>query len=1169
MQDGNIAYYTCGNCEKFFADEDGKTQLTADQLGAKGAHAFTYHKEIAPVGKTDGTAAYYDCSVCMKKYADEEGKTVVTEKDLVIQSVLNIPDFLVEVEEGKDPVVLQLSDPQLCNWGDVETYCYEYIRETVAETKPDLIIITGDLVYGRFDPNGDLLKSLIAFMESLQIPWAPVFGNHDNESLKGVDWQCAQLEAAEYCLFEQGDLTGNCNYSIGIAQGDKLLRVFYMLDSNGCGQPMCNEDGVQTQPAAGTNVVKTSAGFGQDQIDWYTNEISAIHAKDASVKISFAYHIQQAIFEKAFKKYSEYDGLASSSVLTNPLNLDTLETADETDFGYLGRAMKGAWDTSYAIFNGMKALGVDSIFVGHEHCNSVSIVYEGVRFQFSQKSSRYDRYNSVNEDGSITGNYGHDADAHPLMGGTVIPVSSVDGSIGTGYIYYVGNPFYFEPKPEPVPVNGLEITKSMLASGITAYPYAYDDTVNAYKVYSEGQNKIFFDIAMAVENNYFTFTALIPEDSAGGVSHGDIEFWLRVKPTNNLPGSNGSYIEYHAPVIPRGVWKTFVVDITSVGADCTEFSIMFSEGTTIWLRDIAFTQEEPLIPGEIRVNGEKISESDIQYPDRMTFEAKAFDENTNAYYITSTVDSGKVYLSTAKAGENNVFTFSAYLAEDTGTSSFGLRVKPDGTIFTSEQGTLSADGKYIWFNLKKGAWVEVTVDISQIGDNCTEFAFTTMNGLKVWIKDVAFSKDMPSAPATVNGIQLTTENLQDPSKVTLEAKMYDENTMAYYITSEVNSSKIYLDTKMAAASSVFTFSACLVDIPDGSNFGIRVKPDGTEITASNGVFDGKYLWFSLKKGEWVTITVDISVIGDNCSEFAFTTMAGMEIWIKDIAFSNAGPTTVNGIQLTTENLQDPSKVTLEAKMYDDNTMAYHITSSVDSSKVYLDTKMAEANNTFTFSVCLVDIPDGKNLGIRVKPDGTEIVSDYGKFDGKYLWLSLKKGTWMTITVDISAIGEGCSEFSFTTMAGLEVWIKDIAFSMDKMPEKLTVNGVEVCNPEASILLSVVAFDETVNAYEVTATAQGKVFIMPSKVANKNTISFTVYVDETVATNTTVFMIRIKPNNLDAEDGNGYIYYTPSTVKVGEWQTFTVDISGFGEACTEFAFVIPVGQTIWLRDITIS
>ncbi len=358
--------------------------------------------------------------------------------------VEGIIDFAVEVEEGKDPIVLQLSDPQICNWGDVEKMCYSYIRETVTATKPDLIILTGDIVYGRFDEDGRVLLDFIEFMESLQIPWAPVFGNHDNECLLGVDWQCEQFEKAEYCLFEQRDLTGNGNYSVGIVQGGEILRVFYMLDSNGCGNPMIDSDGNPGSNEAGKNVVKTSTGFGSSQEAWYNASIKELKSIAPDVKISFAFHIQPFAFLDAFQKYDEYDGRTTDGqVLKNPLNLDTMETADETDFGYLGRVMKGAWDGNYSVYRNIKELGVDSIFVGHEHCNSASIVYDGIRFQYGQKSSTYDRYNAVKADGTIVGDY--NAPGTPLMGGSVIPLSQEDGSIINPYIYLCGDPFGLNP----------------------------------------------------------------------------------------------------------------------------------------------------------------------------------------------------------------------------------------------------------------------------------------------------------------------------------------------------------------------------------------------------------------------------------------------------------------------------------------------------------------------------------------------------------------------------------------------------------------------------------------------------------------------------------------------------------------------------------------------------
>ena len=74
------------------------------------------------------------------------------------------------------------------------------------------------------------------------------------------------------------------------------------------------------------------------------------------------------------------------------------------NFGYLGAHLKSAWDQDNAVWEGIKQLGVDSIFVGHEHQNSISVIYQGVRLQYGQKSSAYDRYNSD--------------DNGPIMGGT-------------------------------------------------------------------------------------------------------------------------------------------------------------------------------------------------------------------------------------------------------------------------------------------------------------------------------------------------------------------------------------------------------------------------------------------------------------------------------------------------------------------------------------------------------------------------------------------------------------------------------------------------------------------------------------------------------------------------------------------------------------------------------
>ena len=350
-------------------------------------------------------------------------------------------DFIVDVESGRKPVVLQLTDLQIIDssqsrtadrlakdqtkyWAQdkMDKRCFDYIRETVANTNPDLILITGDLVYGSFDDAGTSFQEFVRVMESFEIPWAPVFGNHDNESAKGVDWQCQQLENAEYCLFEQKNLTGNGNYSVGIAQGGKLMRVIFMLDSNGCSA--MSEATQRNRQSCGT------VGFGDDQIEWYTDVATKINRVTDDVKYTFAFHMQPEIFRTAISHY----GTVNAYTKNHPINIDAAPNKRATDFGYMGCNLKGAWDTDFNVFNGMKALGADSILVGHEHCNSASVVYDGVRLQYGQKSSCHDRANYITAEGEIKGSYCKVGT--PLVGGTVMKMSQEDGTFDECYIYY-------------------------------------------------------------------------------------------------------------------------------------------------------------------------------------------------------------------------------------------------------------------------------------------------------------------------------------------------------------------------------------------------------------------------------------------------------------------------------------------------------------------------------------------------------------------------------------------------------------------------------------------------------------------------------------------------------------------------------------------------------------
>lgn len=326
-------------------------------------------------------------------------------------------DFVVDVEGGRSPRILLLADPQIMDptqmgeeggadkrLEDLEERCFRYIRQVVNNTKPDLILIAGDIVYGQYDHSGEAFGELVKFFDGFGIPWAPVYGNHDAESNIGVLWQNEQLENAEHCLFKKGEVTGNGNYTVGIRQNGKLTRVFFMMDSNGCDNPGKNSI---------MHVMPGGIGFMEDQVEWFTRQGAAIKEANPDANISFVFHIPFIVFNEAM-----------ASV---PVGDMGLTAAGNENFGYLPYQKCGAdWDRNHGIYNAIKDLGTDSIMAGHWHTLSASVVYDGIRFMFGQKSSTYDSANYRTDDGTIVGTKDITA-GEPLVGGTMMLMDEQTG----------------------------------------------------------------------------------------------------------------------------------------------------------------------------------------------------------------------------------------------------------------------------------------------------------------------------------------------------------------------------------------------------------------------------------------------------------------------------------------------------------------------------------------------------------------------------------------------------------------------------------------------------------------------------------------------------------------------------------------------------------------------
>ena len=135
--------------------------------------------------------------------------------------------------------------------------------------KPDLVVLTGDNVSALF--TDWLIDDVIDCMESLGVPWAPVYGNHDGEGKADLKWQGEQFMKAEHCLYQPGpsNLTGEGNYIINVTENGKVIQSLILMDS---GNHDTYGDGSGEETSA-------YAYIHYDQIEWYKWAIRSVSAQ--------------------------------------------------------------------------------------------------------------------------------------------------------------------------------------------------------------------------------------------------------------------------------------------------------------------------------------------------------------------------------------------------------------------------------------------------------------------------------------------------------------------------------------------------------------------------------------------------------------------------------------------------------------------------------------------------------------------------------------------------------------------------------------------------------------------------------------------------------------------------------------------------------------------------
>lgn len=234
----------------------------------------------------------------------------------------------------------------------------------IQATKPDLIVITGDIACARAHlalsrNNLNCFRIVTDMLEKTGIPYAITFGNHDSDG-KATH---KRRELAEYLVSRQHSvmvtneetevITGFSNYLVKLRNYDgKLNSVVFLLDSN---------EYIKAENR------KTYDYIHADQVEWYEKETKRINAEERrNVPSHVFFHIPIREYNDAWNAVTK----AERSAVYYYGSRDEEISCSKMDSLLFSKVLE---------LQSTKAL-----YCGHDHLNDFSVRYKGVRFTYGQ-----------------------------------------------------------------------------------------------------------------------------------------------------------------------------------------------------------------------------------------------------------------------------------------------------------------------------------------------------------------------------------------------------------------------------------------------------------------------------------------------------------------------------------------------------------------------------------------------------------------------------------------------------------------------------------------------------------------------------------------------------------------------------------------------------------------
>lgn len=323
--------------------------------------------------------------------------TVDTVTDKTIRFVKEDDGFFaIKNPSGKPIRILQLSDLHI-GGGYLSRHedrqVFKTIYEMVKKSRPDLIVLTGDLACSKINislsrNNKNSIVQLVMLLEKIGIPYAVTFGNKDSEwyATHSRDKLRKYLMKQSHCLmaWDGEEITGSSNYLIKIRDGkDNLTSVLYFMDTNSY----------------------IYSGFGRkkydsvhdDQTEWYERQVQRLKGADGNIVPSCMFmHMPLPEYNEAWKDYMSG---------RNTVEFVRGKVCESISCPKLKSKM----------FDSAVRLGsTKAICCGHDHLNNFTMIYKGIKLVCG-KSLDYILYGK-----NISGH----------RGGTMVYITS-DGQIYT------------------------------------------------------------------------------------------------------------------------------------------------------------------------------------------------------------------------------------------------------------------------------------------------------------------------------------------------------------------------------------------------------------------------------------------------------------------------------------------------------------------------------------------------------------------------------------------------------------------------------------------------------------------------------------------------------------------------------------------------------------------